>query len=145
MLSCEMWSVLHADEWWETSNAPRNWCSQWISTDLIWCHPLWPGWAVKVDMFWQLTMHPNIRETETEWERDCLKPLIKTHSFIQLWSSVFGYRKCMGSEQLHERGLFCIKNKLLFSAYLQPLVCFVFLQWCCICRENNHLSDMHNV
>ena len=28
--------------------------------------------AVKITMFWQLTFHPNIRETETEWETDCL-------------------------------------------------------------------------
>ena len=28
--------------------------------------------AVKITMFWQLTLHPNFRKTETEWERDCL-------------------------------------------------------------------------
>ena len=83
-------------------------------------------------------------QRDRDWVRERLLKA-KTHSFIQIWSSVFGYSKCMGFEQLHERGLFCMKNKLLFSAYLQPLVCFVFLQWCCICRENNHLSDMPNV
>ena len=29
--------------------------------------------TVKVDMLWQLTSNPDIRETETEW-RDWLKP-----------------------------------------------------------------------
>ena len=40
MLSCEMWSVLHANEWQESSNVGGNWCRQWTTSDLVqWCHP----------------------------------------------------------------------------------------------------------
>ena len=51
-------------------------------------HP-WPGTvaAVKVDMFWQSVYHLDIRETETEHERDCLKLLIKMHYVIKIWTS----------------------------------------------------------
>ena len=39
MLSCKMWSVLHANQWQETSNAAGN----GTISDLILCHPPWPG------------------------------------------------------------------------------------------------------
>ena len=72
---------------------------------------------------WQLsrlmTSHPDVREREreTEQERRFLKPLISTHSDIQSWTffSLFFavYWKCMGFEQLREKGLFCVKNIFL--------------------------------
>ena len=34
----------------------------------------------------------------------------------------------MGFEQLHERGLFCIKNAGFFPVYLQPLQQVIFLR-----------------
>ena len=85
MLSCETWLVLHAKERWGTSNLTGNGCEQWTTTDLVHCHPFWLA-AVRVGMFWQLISHLYIREMETEWEKDCLKPIIKTHPVIQIWS-----------------------------------------------------------
>ena len=35
MLSCELWWVLHANKRRETSNAAKNWCRQWTTTDLV--------------------------------------------------------------------------------------------------------------
>ena len=39
----KMWSVLHANEWWETSNAAGNSGRQWTTADIVQCHPPWPG------------------------------------------------------------------------------------------------------
>ena len=41
----EMWLVLHAHGWQESSinKAAGNWCRQWTTTDLIHWHPPWSG------------------------------------------------------------------------------------------------------
>ena len=44
--------------------------------------------ALTIDMFWQATSYPGVRDTETEWERDCLKPFIKMHS-VTVISEIF--------------------------------------------------------
>ena len=102
MLSCKMWLVPRANELWETSKAARNWCKQWTTTDLVWCHPPWPGrcrsWSVlSSDFTLQLTQHQRDGDCT---KRDSLQPLIKMHSVI------------LSSEM----GLFCVKN-ILYSVF----------------------------
>ena len=88
----------------------------------------YPGLAAaRVGLFWQPTSHPDVTETETEQERDCLKLLISTHFVVQIWTFLC---KRMGFEQLHERGLFCTeKQQLCFSSYLQPLNLYSLFQY----------------
>ena len=116
MLSCETWSVPHANEQWETSNVSGNWCRQWTTSDLVWCHPPWPGscqsWYVLITSF-----TPGLQR-DGDWvrERDCLKPLIKMHSDIQIWIflgvvNTWGLSSCMGGV--------CFALKIQF-AYLWP-------------------------
>ena len=55
-------------------------------------------------------------------ERDCLKPRIKIHSVIQIWT-FFVYSKHVGFEQLCDRIYFVLKR--IFSAHLWLLTCIV--------------------
>ena len=104
-----MWTVLNPNKWQETSNAVETDIGSGLVLNLF--DVIYPGQAVKVDMFWEPTSHPtshpNMRNTETEWERPpiFIKPL-------NVLLNVFCYRdldflhiKCMGLEQLHERDL----------------------------------------
>ena len=58
---------IYANEWQESSNMAGNWCRQRTNTDLVWCHPPWPSWAVKFVCSdnWLLTPTINIWDTET--------------------------------------------------------------------------------
>ena len=53
----------YSNEWQQTSNVARNWCRQWPTTDLIQCHPPWPGicqsWYVLTS---DLTSWHNLRD-----------------------------------------------------------------------------------
>jgi len=65
-----MWSFPRANEWQETSNGPvTDVGSELPLTSFDVTHPgLTELLKLLVDTFWQLTWHPNIRETE--WERE---------------------------------------------------------------------------
>ena len=106
MLSCKMRLVPHANEQWEISNTARNWCRQWTTTDLDWSRPAWQLsnliWSNNQLHTW-MTSHTDIRETD--WMRDCWKPLSKTHSvihYIWIFFCVCVYSKHIGCEHLHE-------------------------------------------
>ena len=118
MLSCEMRSVPHANEGQGTSNALGNWRRQWTSIGLA---------DVKVDMF-DNQLCTLMSESQRLSERDCSKPLTKMHSVIQIWTFLHIYSKCMGFEQLQERGLFCVKNAVFPPVYLQPLQQVILLR-----------------
>ena len=58
-------------------------------------------------------------------ERDCLKPLIKMQSVIQIWPFLHNiYSKCIGLEQLHE-GVILQKNIFFFCLFVTPAFIFV--------------------
>ena len=106
VLSYKIWSVLHANEQGETGNATRT------STDLI-------QQLSKLISF-DSWLHTLTSETVWERERDCWKPLIKTHSVIQI--STFVFVVIAGGMSIWVRGvLICIKNMAL-SAHLWLLV-----------------------
>lgn len=142
MLSCRMWSVPHANDWWETSNAARSWhrqlysswrgSRQWTAIDLVRCHPPWPGscqsWFVLATDFTSRCQRERGRERETEqslW-------IIKMHSVILCIVNMWGFSNCM-------RGF--IFHKSSFSVYLRPLLLLVCPPAClhvnecvCFCR-----------
>ena len=49
-----------------------------------------------------------------------MHPVIQIWTFLCIYTYVCSSSRHMGAEQLHERGVFCIKA--LFAAYLWPLV-----------------------
>ena len=122
MLSCEMWSVLHANESWETSNVARNWHGQWSTTDLIWCHPLWPGncqsWYILTTDF--TPQHQRNRD----WvgEKMLKVKAFNSNTFCHIYLDIFAHSKCIGFKQLCQRDLFCFFFKCSFSTYLWPLL-----------------------
>lgn len=69
--------------------------------------------------FRQLISDLSVRETNTEEKRDGLKPWIKMHRILQIFTFLCIYSKCMGFEQLCVGGLFCIDNTF-WGAYLEP-------------------------
>ena len=78
MLGFKIWLVLHTCEQWEASSAAGNWCRQRTTTDFVQLSPTQACQLLTV--FWQLTLHLDVRETETEQEKKCSKPLIEMHS-----------------------------------------------------------------
>ena len=117
----------------------------WPETDLVNYH--WPR-SMSLTLAWQLSkliyyiyicsnnqLHTPASDSErqAEEERDSLKPLIKMQSVIQIWTFVhinFIYSQYMRFEQLHERGLFCVKNMfflLFFFFFWWPLMCYFLL------------------
>ena len=114
----------------------------WPETDLVNYH--WPH-SMSLTLAWQLSkliyyiyiicsnnqLHTPASDSErqAEEERDSLKPLIKMHSVIQIWTFVhinYIYSQYMRFEQLHERGLFCVKNMCFFLLFLWPLMCYFY-------------------
>ena len=109
----------------------------WPETDLVNYH--WPR-SMSLTLAWQLSkliyyiyicsnnqLHTPASDLErqAEEERDSLKPLIKMQSVIQIWTFVhinFIYSQYMRFEQLHERGLFCVK---IMFFLLFVLFCFL--------------------
>ena len=60
--------VEDANEQRESSTAAGNWCRQWITTDLVWRHPPWPGsshhWYVLTShlISWRQRYRDGVRE-----------------------------------------------------------------------------------
>ena len=85
-------------------------------------------------------LHPDIRETESEWKRDCLKPLIKTHSVIQIWT----YSKCMWFEQFVRGVYFVLKVRFLlhicdpwsFLSYNTEFVFVLYMYLFCTSKQS---------
>ena len=113
LLRCEMCLVPHANEQQETSNAAGNWCRQWTTTDLVECHPPWPG---SCQSWYVLTSITPRHQRRSEKERDCLKALIKT-----FWIYYYFFPLTQGLSAIVWEG-FILCLKFHFSACLQPLI-----------------------
>ena len=75
---------------------------------------------------WQLsrlmTSHPDVKERERDGARETLLKVFNFNAFLHAELDFFFfffffavYWKCMGFEQLREKGLFCVENIFLQS------------------------------
>lgn len=106
-----MWSFLHENKWQKTSIVVM-WLETDIcnATDLTWFDITYPGLAAVKDKICFHYWH-HMATSETEWQRGCIKLLIKMHSVIELWTFL-------------KRGLFYLKNTV-FLCICDPYACSV--------------------
>ena len=120
-----MWtSVPNANEGRETSNAAGNWRRKWITTDLIRCHPPWPGSCQSWHLLTADFTARQHRERERERERESLL-LFKTHSVILIWTFLH-LVKALGLSNYVRRVYFALKtkqNKRFLCGFATPVPC----------------------